>query len=191
MHLKRACLPLQEFEKARPALESGMQVYIDEIREGREAGTVDIIYSDQPMPNSWTLDNTEGYKNWTFAVGKTRSHVIECDLKRTPHLLVAGQTGGGKSTFLRQIITTLYLNNPSTTFTLVDLKGGLEFQLFEKLGKRVEVISELESAVKKFERMESMLEKRMALLKARKCKDIDALLSKDLSAMANVDKVDG
>jgi hypothetical protein len=42
----------------------------------------------------------------------------------------AGQTGGGKSTFLRQMITTLYLKNEKMDFILIDLKGGLEFQLF-------------------------------------------------------------
>ena len=60
--------------------------------------------------------------------------------------MVAGQTGGGKSTFLRGLITTLYLNNPDFEFTLIDLKGGLEFQTFENL-RRVESHPEREQAI--------------------------------------------
>jgi S-DNA-T family DNA segregation ATPase FtsK/SpoIIIE len=91
--------------------------------------------------------------------------------------LVAGQTGGGKSTFLRQMITTLYLKNEKIDFILIDLKGGLEFQLFENL-ERVRVVPSVASAINDLKRVEKMMNDRMGILKENKVKDIDALANK-------------
>ena len=50
LRLTRANLPVSAFVKAKDGLESSLQVYIDEIREDRERGTIDIIYSHDRMP---------------------------------------------------------------------------------------------------------------------------------------------
>jgi S-DNA-T family DNA segregation ATPase FtsK/SpoIIIE len=108
-----------------------------------------------------------------FVVGTTRSKIIYSDLDTCPHLLVAGQTGKGKSTFSRQLITSLYLNDKSARFTLIDLKGGLEFQLFERLD-RVTVPESIKKALYAIEEHSSVVDNRMQLLKANRCKDITA-----------------
>ena len=174
MRLARAGLSKLQFEKAKPALESSLQVYIDEIRENREAGTIDVIYAHCPMPTLTLIEKIEEIGAIKFVVGKTRAQQIVASLRDVPHLMVAGQTGGGKSTFLRVFIVTLYVNNKDIDFTLIDLKGGLEFQTFEGL-KRVHVIPNVERAVSSLLKAKGMLEDRMALLKLHNCKDIDAL----------------
>lgn len=45
-----------------------------------------------------------------------------------PHMIIAGESGSGKSTILRSIITSLILNG--VTLHLVDLKYGAEFAIF-------------------------------------------------------------
>jgi len=57
-------------------------------------------------------------------------YVVE-DLTLFPHLLIAGSTGGGKSTLLSSLIATLIYNCPSSElrFVLIDLKG-VEFGHF-------------------------------------------------------------
>ncbi|GEM_PF-628723 len=169
----RALLSKEQFEKAKPSLEGSLQVYVDEVREDRVGGTVDIIYSHFPMPTRTAIDNIHGVGQLKFVIGKTRAKQLIASFKDVPHLLIAGQTGGGKSTFLRQLITTTYLNDGSAEFTLIDLKGGLEFQLFENL-PRIEVIPDIEKAVASLKYVGSLLSQRMELLKAKKCKDIDA-----------------
>ncbi len=57
------------------------------------------------------------------------------NLDSMPHLLVAGQTGAGKSVFLNTMIVSLaFQNDPSQLqFILIDPKGGLEFGPYEAL----------------------------------------------------------
>ena len=173
LRLGRSGFSKEQFEKAKPSLESNLQVYIDEMRENRERGTLDIIYSHSPMPELTKIDNITSMASLTFVIGKTRAKELTATLARVPHLMVAGQTGGGKSTFLRGVITTLYLNNADFEFTLIDLKGGLEFQTFEKL-PRVKVIPSVEQAITNLKNLETILAERMALLKVNDCKDIMA-----------------
>lgn len=173
LRLGRGCFSKDQFERAKPALESSLQIYIDEMRENREQGSLDVIYSHSPMPSITKIEDILAIPAHAFVIGKTRAKQLTTTLQKVPHLMVAGQTGGGKSTFLRALITTLYLNNNDCVFTLVDLKGGLEFQTFDNLG-RIKVIPSVSQAVSQLQRLEEALKERMALLKANDCKDIDA-----------------
>lgn len=138
LRLKKAGQSHEKFKSAKEDLESGLQVFIDEVVENREKGTIDLIYSHTQLENFFELKDLDLLKENAFLVGKGRSKNVIGKIEDTPHLLVAGQTGMGKSTFLRQFITGLYLKNKNYSFDLIDLKGGLEFQIFENL-KRVRV----------------------------------------------------
>lgn len=174
LRLSRAYLPMEDFHKAKSSLESALQIYIDEIRENREEGTVDITYAHTPMPSLVDLKDIATLKDCTFAVGNTRSTPMNVSLRDYPHILVAGHTQSGKSTFLRQMITTLYLNNTRAEFVLIDLKEGLEFQLFERL-PRVNVLTTVGEAAREMDLIQETLNERMRFLKEHGLKDIDAL----------------
>ena len=174
-----AGFPKQKFEEVRASLEAGLRVYIDDVKEIREEGAIEIRYSHIPMP---TIVNYEASstKSYQFFVGSTRARNKLSTLRDSPHLLVAGQTGGGKSTFLKQFITHLYTKNSAIQFLLVDLKGGLEFSLFENR-RRITVAPNVRGAIKELKRIDLLIEKRMAFLKQEKCKDIDAYLARKKS----------
>jgi hypothetical protein len=173
LRLTRNNLAMTQFKAAQSSLEGDLKIFIDEFRENRESGTVDIIYSHLRMPPLTYIDDIKNLPPYTFVIGKTRSRQLTSNFTSTPHLLVAGQTGGGKSTFLRQLITSLRLNNDSCQFTLIDLKDGLEFQLFDGV-KNVEVASNIQQAVSGLQHLETAMANRTALLKENQCKDLEA-----------------
>ncbi len=173
LKVTNAFMPKAKFEEARERLESSLQVYIDEITENRSGGTVDILYSHFEIAKMVEANNISSLGPNRFFVGQTRAKPIYSSLTETPHLLIGGQTGGGKSTFLRQLVTTLYFNNQSYKFSMIDMKGGLEFQIFEGL-PRMAVYSTFEDAKTLFEEMDKMLTERMKILKHNNAKDIEA-----------------
>ena len=72
-----------------------------------------------------------------IAIGKTRSNeVFTFDLAKTPHLLIAGATGQGKSVGLNALVSSiLYTKHPSEVkFVLVDPKR-VELSLYSRLSK--------------------------------------------------------
>lgn len=186
MRLTRANLTLAQFQGAKESLESALQVYIDEIVENRERGTVDITYATLAMPKEVKILDFKSMGRRKFLIGETRAKKLYFDFDETPHLLVGGQSGGGKSTFLRQLITTLYLNNSNYRFSLVDLKGGLEFQIFEGL-KRVQTIPSTKGALDILSRLENELSRRMEIFKKAEVKDISAYMEKAQSERAKLE----
>lgn len=61
-----------------------------------------------------------------------RGELISCDLSSgEPHMLIAGETGSGKSTVLRAVITNFILMS-KVKLHLIDLKMGAEFNVFAK-----------------------------------------------------------
>ncbi len=177
LRITNAGFPLSKFNEQKKYLESELGIYIDVIKEDRERRAVDFVYSHIPMSDNVIYDSRQKTPSFGFLVGRTRAHQLIGTLKETPHLLIAGQTGGGKSTFLRQLIVHLHLHQKPTKFLLIDLKGGLEFSLFENR-KLFRVVPNVVAAIEELKLVNLVLDERMTLLKAHHCKDIDAYLAK-------------
>lgn len=177
LRVTNAGFPLAKFNEQKKYLESELGIYIDVIKEDRERRAVDFVYSHIPMADNVVYSAEQKTPSFGFLVGRTRAHQIIGTLRETPHLLIAGQTGGGKSTFLRQLIVHLHLRQKATKFLLVDLKGGLEFSLFENR-RQFRVVPNVVAAIEELKVVNLVLDERMTLLKSHQCKDIDAYMAK-------------
>jgi hypothetical protein len=171
--LKRAFLNYSRLDEKRSEWETALNGYIDFMEEDRGKGTLTVMFSSKPMARKIYFDPKRTYKAGEFVIGMTRNKLITTTFSQTPHLLVAGLTGGGKSSWFRQFIVSLYLNSKDIDLRLVDLKGGLEFQLFAKLD-RVTIYKTLETTTDFFLSLEDEMQQRMNLLESTRCKDIDA-----------------
>lgn len=176
MTLNKNGVSFSEFKAAKEKLSEAMLCYIEEIRESREHGRIEIRYSEKDFDKVIDLDSPNNYSNYSFTIGNTRIGKQTRNLSDVPHLLVGGTSKSGKSTFLRQFVVTLYLNNPSMQFTLIDLKYGLESICFQNL-PRVDCITESRGAVKALEKLEKLIEPRAKILLANKCEKIEEFLN--------------
>ncbi|MDE7463787.1 MAG: hypothetical protein K2M48_02060, partial [Clostridiales bacterium] len=129
----------------------------------------------------------------TFAVGKGISgDVVLCDLEKVPHLLIAGQTGSGKSACLNGLIVSLlYKSSPEDLrFVLVDPKrvefsayAGMPHLLFNNIiYEPNEVLSALKWGVNEMER-------RYALLQKYRCNQLSAFNKHPDVVSGKVDKL--
>jgi len=149
----------------------------------RAEGIVNVYYAHKAMEDKYDYEGHTLLKKDEFYIGKARSKVHTVNFTKCPHILVGGQTDFGKSHFLNQAITSLYLNNPSYTFELIDLKFGAEFDLHFSDLPRVNVHDNAGSAASTLRRIaDKTIKERAHFLKINKCQNIG-----DLEKISNGD----
>lgn len=129
-------IPLQKFKDKKLELEAHFNVHIvNMFEEENDKTRINLIYSMKDLPRQILLDDFDSYVDCDIPIGKSYDSNIRINLKDMGHMLVAGQTGGGKSNFLKTVTTVLCLNNSEAEVHFLDFKEGVEMaELKNKLG---------------------------------------------------------
>ncbi|WP_394139533.1 FtsK/SpoIIIE domain-containing protein [Cytobacillus oceanisediminis] len=156
-------------------------------------GVLKIKVFDEPLTTKFNYQ--EGMtKGWAVPVGKSRSGLITHDFEKKAHIIVAGTTDFGKSNWVNSTINTLLTNKgEDVTFTLIDLKGGLEFNRYRHLKQvkqyatNVEEAKEaLEAAVEQMDKVtEYLLEKGFSNVKEAGFKERHFIVIDEAADMAD------
>lgn len=116
-----------------------------------------------------------GHEPLSFAIGKDISgEAVIGELNKMPHLLIAGQTGSGKSVMINTLLTSLlYRNSPSQMkLILVDPKQ-VEMAPYEDIPHLLTpVITEPEKTISALKWAVNEMERRYKLLADEKLRDI-------------------
>lgn len=97
-------------------------------------GMLKIRVYHEPLTDYLPWNDAYFSRGWRVPVGETRKGLIYHDFEKTPHIIVAGTTGFGKSQYLKMLVTTLIQQQPENVrLNLIDLKGGTAFQRFANL----------------------------------------------------------
>jgi S-DNA-T family DNA segregation ATPase FtsK/SpoIIIE len=138
------------------------------------------------------LDSPEWNKNdepLAFAIGKDISGTpVVGELNKMPHLLIAGQTGSGKSVMINTLLTSLlYRNSPSEMkLILVDPKQ-VEMAPYADIPHLLtEVIVEPEKTISALKWAVNEMERRYSLLAEEKVRDIKSYNQKVKSSGKHV-----
>ncbi len=113
----------------------------------------------------------------TLALGKDISgNPVVADLKKMPHLLIAGSTGSGKSIFLHSVILSLiYKSTPEKVrFLMIDPKR-IELSVYERVPYLLHpVVCEPKLATKALRWLVSEMERRYSLFEEVGARNIDS-----------------
>ncbi|MCH5351423.1 MAG: hypothetical protein J1F39_05610 [Clostridiales bacterium] len=116
-------------------------------------------------------------------IGKSVSgEIVLCDLKRVPHILIAGQTGSGKSELLKSFIVGLMykLSPEDLRFILIDPKR-VEFVQYQHMPHLLfdKILSEQDETLNALKWACREMENRYALMQKLSCSNIDSYNAHD------------
>ena len=126
-------LSTEDFSRHQTAIEQYLNHKI-RIKYHSKNVIIEVYEKELETEYAFTPIKTRGILE--FPVGYSFGGKVErVDLAENgPHMIIAGETGSGKSTVLRSIITNLMLTNANIKLHLIDLKKGAEFNIFRKCG---------------------------------------------------------
>ena len=113
----------EQYEKRFDDLQSSIDWRIDNISRDEKNRFVKIFLTEGALPEQVDYSALEEKINrsYQFVVGESSSGTILTAIDDLPHLLIAGVTGGGKSTFLNAMLVSL-LKSPRLSIYGIDLK---------------------------------------------------------------------
>ncbi|WP_313798784.1 FtsK/SpoIIIE domain-containing protein [Cytobacillus sp.] len=130
-------IPSESLESLIPAIKDGLNKEVDYEFDG----LLKIHVYDKKLPNKWTYnDELLRPGTWEVPIGQNHQGVLYHDFEKYCHLLNGGVTRFGKTVFMKGVLNTLILNNPTDVEVyILDLKAGLEFYKYKSLPQVKEV----------------------------------------------------
>lgn len=157
-------VPSQLIQKLAEILEEGLYKPVKISFHQRE---LHIRVFSQQIPEmwNWSKDLLKEH-TWSVMVGKALDKYVYHDFEKTPHMCVSGMTRFGKTVFLKNVMTSLILQQSQhVKFFIVDLKEGLEFSPYEDLFQVVEVAENPERALEMLGRVREKMIKQIEMMK--------------------------
>jgi len=120
-------IPLIRFQENMQNLEGHLNISIVKmVEEEGDKSRINILYAMKDLTRAAKLDVVDGLQDGDVPIGISYEGPIIVNMRDVAHILVAGQTGGGKSNFEKVVAATLTVNNPESLVVFCDFKGGME-----------------------------------------------------------------
>ncbi|MCS6955134.1 MAG: DNA translocase FtsK, partial [Candidatus Calescibacterium sp.] len=137
------------------------------------------VPNDKPIPVyiSDILTSEEFIKSHfeiPLALGKDISgNIVISDLTKTPHLLIAGATGSGKTVCINSIVCSMLFKFPPTKLQLLLIDPKMvELILYEGIPHIIDIITDVKKAPNALLQMVKLMEDRYKLFSTRKVRNI-------------------
>lgn len=145
-------LPLSEYEKYKEKIETALNLKIISINMGKDMRHVIIKAVNSSNEKNDIICWNDKYlsdKDFELVLGESDFQIESVDIAVTPHILIGGGTGSGKSKLLKLILMESIKKGAKVY--LADFKGGIDYP--SVWHKQCEIITEQD----KFENQLSMI----------------------------------
>ncbi|GAB5441980.1 MAG: FtsK/SpoIIIE domain-containing protein [Fuerstiella sp.] len=178
--------PLPHEVKFASAVEPPADKYIQLVRDvgeqSKHARRVEVSFNRiAPRDDAvWTHSTCDGIDLPIGRAGAARLQFLRLGRGTSQHVLIAGKTGSGKSTFLHILITNLALHyGPNELqFYLIDFKKGVEFKTYAQHrlphARVIAIESDREFGLSVLERLDQILQERGELYRESGVQDLPA-----------------
>lgn len=120
--------PFSRWEQERAKIAAALHSTIDHLEPSTDGRRVLVYvaaaYAALPPKIDWKTEYIPK-EDFVLALGMGLSGLETVDLSTTPHLLLGGGTGSGKSILLKSLLMQSYLKG--ATVIIADFKGGVDF----------------------------------------------------------------
>jgi DNA segregation ATPase FtsK/SpoIIIE-like protein len=174
--VKAVGIDVADFRSRKGALESSFNALVQDIRvcESNKQ-MVEILLSDKELPKLVPFEEAmaKATKPYSFPVGLSFDGFVTADLKEIHHLLIAGATGNGKSSFFKQAVVGLLRSSEMLQLYLIDLKRGVETKAFQPLNN-VRVVKESVDAIACLKVVVEEMDRRYRFLESKSHNEINS-----------------
>lgn len=164
-------------QEKRPELASAMGLFIGDVGflkkpdGSTHSDLLELTYAWNDLPAMVPLRNVPVAESGKVVMGRSMQGWQKLALEEIVHLGVSGETGSGKSVFLRSLTTQLMTTDRNAVIVGIDFKGGAEFSIFENLGHFV-CVDEYESAANILRIVFEEYKRRVAIVRASECDSV-------------------
>ncbi len=163
-------IPLVEWKAALPRIETALDCNVLFATNGKSKRVVELITipSECQIPDMLEWRDIYCKRPGIITIGQSAVDSIDFDLDRTPHVLVAGETGSGKSVILCCMLWQTI--KQGCKIFMFDFKGGVEFgKQYERYG---EVVTTRERALEVLDMLLAENEARLKLFREMEVKNL-------------------
>ncbi len=157
-----------KFEAGTEQIESILNMSVVRVVQNDDKSKIELIYTMKDLDHNIVLENPDEYIDGEIPIGVTFEGNMHVNMRDVGHILVAGQTGGGKSNFLKVVTTILARNNPNSKIVFLDFKGGMESADLknhaQNLGSHIHCHEGTRDCIVELERIGTDLEDRLKTL---------------------------
>ena len=166
-------IPLQEWEKKRPAIETALGITIVKLAYAKGKSHV-LVYAvsagdDLPEKLEWK-DSYLSPDSFVLTLGKSYTGPVTVNLAHIPHILLGGSTGSGKSILLKLLL--MQALRKGAEVYIADFKGGVDFP--KVWHEKCRMCFAEEDLCNILDQLVEELERRKSAFKALGCPSIDA-----------------
>ncbi len=166
-------IPLQEWEKKRPAIETALGITIVKLAYAKGKSRV-LVYAvsagdDLPEVLKWK-DSYLSPKSFVLVLGESYTGPVTVNLAHIPHILLGGSTGSGKSVLLKLLL--MQALRKGAVVCIADFKGGVDFP--KVWHEKCRMCFDEDTLLDTLNRLTDALEQRKSEFAARGCPNIDA-----------------
>lgn len=165
-------IPLNEFEKKCTDIETALNVCIVSINSGKDFQHVIIktVSANNELPDKIEWNNALlPDKDGELLLGESQIDKVTADLKVTPHILIGGSSGSGKSVLLKLVL--MQCIEKGYDVYIADFKGGVDFCGIWK--RKCNIITQQEKLINRLEYIVEELNSRKQLFLDCKCANIE------------------